>query len=121
MTDHRGFQTYFGHAFEELLTTPTFHAPVVIVLFGAAKAKGSIAATAASKVFPSAELHLPVVHTGHLLGDDIPVGLLVEVLGPSASFILASLSFSKLSVLPFIRTLQSYGYFQGSHCVGRLR
>ena len=75
---------YLLHRLEELISAPALQAPVIIVLFAAADAEGAIAPTTAAEEPASTELDLAVIDPRHRLGDQVPVGLRVEVVGPTA-------------------------------------
>lgn len=79
----RGEETDLLHVLEELLAAPAGHVPVIVVLLGSPDGEGAIAAGGAAQELAPAELHLAVVDAGTLLRDDVPVGLLVKVLGPA--------------------------------------
>lgn len=75
--------TRLRHVLEELLTTPPFQTPVIIVLLGSANAERPVATAAAAEIATPAELDLAIVHARLRLADDVPVRLLVEQLGPA--------------------------------------
>ena len=74
-----GFR-YLSHGGKELLATPSFQLPVVVVLFGPAKTQSAITAAAPTQESSSTQLDLAVINTSHGLGGDIPIGLGVEVI-----------------------------------------
>lgn len=79
----QGHKSDLSHVFEELLSAPSLQSPVIVVLLAPTNAKSAIASTAATKELSSAELDLAVVHTRHRRGNNVPVGLRVEILRPA--------------------------------------
>lgn len=67
--------TYLSHGSKELLATPTFQFPVIIVLFGTSYAQCTIASARTAEKPTTTEFHLAIVNPGHWFCDYVPVGL----------------------------------------------
>lgn len=76
---------HLGHVLEELIAAPAGHSPVIVILLRASNAQRAVASRRAAEELASAELDPAAVDAGSGLGDDVPVRLLVEVLGPAAT------------------------------------
>jgi hypothetical protein len=68
-------QKYFFHGSKELLATPTFQAPVIVILFGTSYAQCTIASARTAEKPTTTEFHLAIVNSGHWICDYVPVGL----------------------------------------------
>ena len=75
--------TYLAHVLEELVAAPAGHVPVIKVLLGPSDGESAITARRASEELATAQLDLAVVDASALVRDDVPIRLLVKILGPS--------------------------------------
>lgn len=110
------FHVYLSHIFEEILTTPSVQAPIIIVLLVPANAKRAIAPAAATQESSATQFHLAIIYSMHWRSDDIPIGLRIEIIRPPILLV------NESSICETVHhTLLSYVHSPDPYYVVRLR